>query len=240
MAKKKKQKRKTIQPTLLIPVRWLQRWVWRFGLIVLFVVVTVVAGHRELMPPRTYYMGQEARRLGGIKYQWVDLDNVAPVMARALVAAEDANFCAHWGFDVAAIRKAIDQGAKRGASTLTQQVVKNTYLWHGRSYARKAMEAALTPLVELFWTKRRIIEVYLNIAEFDEGVFGIYAASQHYFGVTPDKLSPRQAARLAVVLPSPKKRSASKPTSRLRRRAASVMDGAATIGRDGRADCFED
>jgi monofunctional biosynthetic peptidoglycan transglycosylase len=240
MAKKKKQKRKTIQPTLLIPVRWVQRWVWRFLLIVLFVVVTVVAGHRKLMPPRTYYMGQEARRLGGVKFQWVDLDDVAPVMARALVAAEDANFCAHWGFDVAAIRKAIDQGSKRGASTLTQQVVKNTYLWHGRSYARKAMEASITPLVELFWTKRRIVEVYLNIAEFDEGVFGIHAASQHYFGVTPDKLSPRQAARLAVVLPSPKKRSASKPTSRLRRRAASVMDGAATIGRDGRSDCFED
>lgn len=225
---------------LLIPVRWVQRWFWRSVLIVLFVVVTVVAGHRALMPPRTYYMGQEARRLGGVKYQWVALDDVAPVMARSLVAAEDANFCAHWGFDVVAIRKAIDQGSKRGASTLTQQVVKNTYLWHGRSYARKAMEAALTPLVELFWTKRRIIEVYLNVAEFDEGVFGIYAASQHYFGVTPDQLSPRQAARLAVVLPSPKKRSASKPTAQLRRRAASVMDGAATIGRDGRANCFED
>lgn len=225
---------------MLRPIRWLQRWFWRFAVIVVSVLVVVVAGHSKLMPPRTYYMGQEARRLGWIKYQWVALDDVAPVMARSVVAAEDANFCAHWGFDVAAIRKAIDQGSKRGASTLTQQVVKNTYLWHGRSYARKALEAALTPLVELFWSKRRIIEVYLNIAEFDEGVFGIHAASQHYFGVTPDKLSPRQAARLAVVLPAPKKRSASKPTSQLRRRAASVMDGAATIGRDGRSDCFED
>jgi len=241
MAKTKKQrKRKAIEPTLLIPIRWVQRWFWRFVIIVVFVVVVVVAGHRVLMPARTYYMGQEARRLGEIKYQWVALDDVAPVMARALVAAEDANFCAHWGFDVAAIRKAIDEGSQRGASTLTQQVVKNTYLWQGRSYARKAMEASITPLVELFWTKRRIIEVYLNIAEFDEGVFGIYAAAQHYFGVTPDQLSPRQAARLAVVLPSPKKRSASRPSARLRRRAALVMDGAATIRRDGRAACFED
>ncbi len=225
---------------MLIPVRWVQRWVWRLVYIVVFVVVIVVAGHSRLTPPKTYYMDQEISRLGAIKYQWVALDDVAPVMARALVAAEDANFCSHWGFDVAAIRMAIDEGAQRGASTLTQQVVKNTYLWQGRSYARKALEASITPLVELFWTKRRIIEVYLNIAEFDEGVFGIYAASQHYFGIPPDQLSPIQAARLAVVLPSPKKRSASKPSASLRRRAASVMDGAATISRDGRSACFED
>ena len=225
---------------MLKPVRWLQRWVWRFVVIVVVVVVVVVALHSRLTPPRTYYMGQEARRLGGIEYQWVDLDDVAPVMARAVVAAEDANFCTHWGFDVKAIRMAIDEGAERGASTLTQQVVKNTYLWPGRSYARKALEAALTPLVELFWTKRRILEVYLNVAEFDEGVFGIYAAAQHYFGVTPDKLSEMQAAQLAVVLPSPKTRSASKPSALLRKRAALVMDGAAVIGRDGRAACFED
>lgn len=204
------------------------------------VAVAVVAVHRGIDPPNTFYMGQEARRLGAIDHIWVSLDDVAPVMARSLVAAEDANFCAHWGFDMSAIRTAIEEGSGRGASTLSQQVVKNVYLWHGRSWPRKALEAVLTPLVELFWTKQRIVEVYLNVAEFDEGVFGVEAASHHYFGVSPDALSNVQAARLAMVLPDPKGRSASKPDARLRKRSASILDGAATIRRDGRSECFED
>ncbi|HKL06212.1 MAG TPA: monofunctional biosynthetic peptidoglycan transglycosylase, partial [Roseovarius sp.] len=185
-------------------------------------------------------MGQEARRLGGIDTQWVPLAEVAPVVARSVVAAEDANFCLHWGFDMAAIRTAIEDGGGRGASTLSQQVVKNVYLWHGRTWLRKALEAAITPVVEGLWPKRRIIEVYLNVAEFDEGVFGIDAAAHHYFGVGPDALSAMQAARLAAVLPAPKDRSAARPDAWLRKRAASIMDGAATIRRDGRSSCFED
>ncbi len=129
-------------------------------------------------------------------------------MARSVVAAEDANFCLHWGFDMAAIRKAIDEGGNRGASTISQQVVKNVFLWHGRSWLRKAMEAAITPVVELVWSKRRILEVYLNVAEFDTGVFGVQAAAQHYFGVSAADLSAVQAARLAAVLPDPKGRDA--------------------------------
>ena len=105
-------------------------------------------------------------------------------MGRSAVAAEDANFCLHWGFDMAAIREAVEEGGTRGASTISQQVVKNVFLWHGRSWVRKAMEAVMTPVVELVWTKRRILEVYLNVAEFDEGVFGVQAAAQHYFGVS--------------------------------------------------------
>lgn len=131
-------------------------------------------------------------------------------------------------------------GGGRGASTLSQQTVKNVYLWHGRSWLRKALEAAITPVVEGLWTKRRIIEVYLNVAEFDEGIFGVEAAARHYFGVGPEDLSAMQAARLAAVLPDPKDRSASKPGEWLRKRAASIMDGAATIRRDGRSACFED
>ncbi len=168
------------------------------------------------------------------------MEQIAPVMARSVVAAEDANFCLHWGFDVAAIRDAIEDGGGRGASTLTQQTVKNVFLWQGRSYVRKALEAVLTPLVEIGWSKRRILEVYLNIAEFDEGVFGIEAAARHYFGVGPEKLSATQAARLAVVLPNPKARSASQPTARLRRRAAAIMDGAETIRGESRGACFAD
>lgn len=130
--------------------------------------------------------------------------------------------------------------ANRGASTLTQQVVKNAFLWQGRSWLRKALEAMMTPMVELAWSKERILEVYLNVAEFDEGVFGVEAAAHHYFGVGPEKLSEVQAARLAAVLPSPKVRSASKPNELVRRRTAQIIDGAATIRADGRAACFED
>lgn len=118
-------------------------------------------------------------------------------------------------------------------------MVKNVYLWHGRTYTRKALEAMITPLVEALWSKRRILEVYLNVAEFDEGVFGVEAAARHYFGVGPEALTPTQAARLAAILPAPKTRSASRPSSAVRRRSASILDGAATIDRDGRADCFQ-
>jgi len=222
------------------PVRFLLRWTVRLTLVLVLVSVCVVAAHRLLNPPKTIYMRQEEARIGRIDHVWVPIDNIAPVMARSVVAAEDANFCTHWGFDMAAIRVAIEEGAGRGASTLSQQVVKNVYLWHGRSWVRKALEAVTTPVVELFWPKRRIIEVYLNVAEFDEGVFGIEAAARHYFGVGPEDLTPTQAARLAAVLPSPKRRSAANPTARLRKRAASIMDGAATIRRDGRSACFED
>jgi monofunctional biosynthetic peptidoglycan transglycosylase len=139
-----------------------------------------------------------------------------------------------------AIRTAIAEGSGRGASTLSQQVVKNVYLWHGRNWARKALEAVMTPVVETLWPKRRIVEVYLNVAEFDAGVFGVEAAARHYFGVSAADLSAVQAARLAAVLPDPKGRSAKSPSVALRKRAAGIMDGAATIDRDGRAACFED
>ena len=210
------------------------------AVICVVVLGLVVIAHSSLNPPRTFYMGQEARRLGGIDHQWVPIEEVAPAMARSLVAAEDANYCQHWGFDMVAIRAALEEGSGRGASTISQQVVKNVYLWHGRSWARKALEALITPVVELAWSKQRIVEVYLNIAEFDEGVFGVDAAAHHYFGVSPAELSDTQAARLAMVLPNPKGRSASKPTSKQRKRTKQIMDGAATIRRDGRSACFED
>ena len=205
-AKSRKSRRKTRKPGVLGRSR---RWAVRFALIVVLVVCGTVLSHRFIDPPRTFYMNSEARRLGGVAHAWVPLESVAPSMARSLVAAEDANFCQHWGFDMNAIRDALEEGANRGASTLSQQVVKNVYLWHGRSWARKALEAMITPVVEAFWTKRRIVEIYLNVAEFDEGVFGIDAAARHHFGVGPGQLSDEQAARLAAVLPDPKGRSAS-------------------------------
>lgn len=217
----------------------IRRFFWRSVVFVfLFIVVAVFLG-RVVNPPITAYMIGESRRLGGIDHEWVPMREIAPVMARAVVAAEDANFCQHWGFDVRAIKLAIAEGSNRGASTLSQQTVKNVYLWHGRTYVRKALEAGITPFVEAIWPKRRILEVYLNVAEFDEGVFGIEAAARHYFKVGPEALTARQASQLAAVLPSPKTRSASRPTKYLKKRAAQIRSGAATIKADGRADCFE-
>ena len=190
-------------------------------------------------PPINLYQISESWRLGGISKQWVSWEAIAPVMGRSVVAAEDANFCQHWGFDLTAIRAAVDGGGQRGGSTLTQQVVKNVLLWQQRSYIRKALEALLTPVIELVWSKQRILEVYLNVAEFDEGVFGVQAAARHYFGVDADALSALQAARLAAVLPNPKERSASKPTALIRKRTAAIISGAETIAVDGRAACFQ-
>lgn len=205
------------------------------GLILLVLLVLL----KFINPPTTPYMWQESRRLGGVKQEWVDFDNIAPVMARSVVAAEDANFCLHWGFDMGAIRAAIDAGSNRGASTLSQQVVKNVFLWQGRTYTRKALEAIITPMMELIWSKQRILEVYLNVAEFDQGVFGVKAAAARYFAVEAADLTPVQAARLAAVLPNPKERNAENPSAASRKRSAAIPDGAETIRRDGRSACFQ-
>jgi monofunctional glycosyltransferase len=207
---------------------------------VLGVYLLLIVLFSFINPPTNLYQMSEGRRLGGIAREWVDWDAIAPVMGRSAVASEDANFCLHGGFDMAAIRAAINEGSNRGASTITQQVVKNVFLWHGRSWLRKAAEAAMTPVVELIWSKQRILEVYLNIAEFDEGVFGVQAAAQHYFGVDARDLTATQAARLAAVLPDPKTRDAADPGPFVRRRTGQVVSGAQTIAADGRAACFED
>nr|WP_234967437.1 monofunctional biosynthetic peptidoglycan transglycosylase [Octadecabacter temperatus] len=215
------------------------KYLFRGVLIMIALAVVVTAAFTVANPPTTPYMFSESRRVGGVNQTWVAMEDIAPVMARSAVAAEDANFCLHWGLDVNAIQAALEDGGNRGGSTISQQVVKNVYLWQGRSWLRKSLEALMTPLVEAIWSKERILEVYLNVAEFDEGVFGVEAAAIHYFGVQASDLTAVQAARLAAILPSPKTRSASQPTSYIRRRAASIVDGAATIRADGRAECFE-
>ena len=218
--------------------RLLRGMVWlTLGLGVL--MVGWIALYRWVDPPLNLYIWQEGRRLGAVEQDWRPLSQIAPVLARSVVAAEDANFCLHAGFDMAAIRAALDAGAGRGASTLTQQVVKNVFLWHGRSWLRKALEAALTPVVEVIWGKRRILEVYLNVAEFDTGRFGAQAGAQGYFQRDAAALTARQAALMAAVLPAPQSRNAARPTDFLNRRARAIEDGAATIARDGRAACFE-
>ncbi|ARU02644.1 monofunctional biosynthetic peptidoglycan transglycosylase [Yoonia vestfoldensis] len=211
--------------------------VWGGGGIAGFVLIWTLL-YALINPPTNAYMLSESRRLGGVSQDWVALDRIAPVMIRSAVAAEDANFCLHWGLDVNAIRDAMERG-RGGASTISQQVVKNVFLWHGRSWARKSIEALWTPVTEVFWSKRRILEIYLNVAEFDAGVFGVQAAARHYFGVDAADLTATQAARLAAILPAPKERSAANPSSFTRNRAAQILQGAATIAADGRAECFE-
>lgn len=219
-----------------LPVRLL-RLARRMAGLALAAALFAVLLYRVVDPPLTPYMAGEVQRLGGVQQTWMPMERIAPVMARAALAAEDARFCRHWGFDLQEIRAALEDGGRRGASTISQQVVKNVYLWHGRSWPRKALEAGLTPVVEVAWPKRRILEVYLNVAEFGEGVFGVEAASQYHFGVAAADLSAVQAARLAAILPAPRMRDPAAPSDFVRRRAAAIRDGAATLARDGRADC---
>jgi monofunctional biosynthetic peptidoglycan transglycosylase len=222
------------------PVRRLVFFCVRLGIYAVLVLSLLLGVLSVINPPTTHTMWSEKRRLGDIDHEWVPLEEIAPVVARSVVAAEDAQFCQHWGFDLDAIRAAIEAGGRRGGSSITQQVAKNVFLWQDRSWTRKALETAITPMIELFWSKRRILEVYLNIAEMDEGVFGVEAAAHRYFGVGPDELSPRQAALIATVLPAPKLRSAARPTDRQSRKARQIASGAATIRADGRSACFED
>lgn len=165
---------------------------------------------RWLPPPTTSfmlqtYLSQQPRQ--SYLYRWVPYRNIAPNMALAAIAAEDQRFPEHHGFDLQALEQAIEdyqQGEDlRGASTISQQVVKNLYLWPGRSLMRKAPEAWLTVWMEWLWGKQRILEVYLNIAQFGDGVFGVEAASQQFFGVSARDLTPEEAAALAAVLPAP-------------------------------------
>lgn len=245
MAKRVRRKRKAAprkgwRAQVLEPWHWLRRRALRTaGLAVLLLLASVLL-FRYVPPPGTLTMLQAARELGEVERAWLPLDEIPEDVRRAALAAEDARFCQHWGFDMAAIRSALADGAARGASTISQQTVKNVWLWQGRSWPRKALEAVITPVVELAWPKRRILEVYLNVAEFDLGVFGIDAAARQYFGKAPSELSLREASLLMSVLPSPDGRDAAQPSAALRARAAAIADGAATLARNGRAACIED
>ncbi len=160
------------------------------------------------------------------RHQWVALDEISPHLLQAVVAAEDQKFLSHQGFDFDEIEKVLDakKGKKiRGASTISQQTAKNVFLWTGRSWFRKGLESGITVLVEAVWGKPRILEVYLNSIEFGPGIFGAQAAAKHYFGISAAKLTPRQAAALAVVLPSPHRYSVLKPTAYLKQRQQWVL-----------------
>jgi len=158
-------------------------------------------------PPPTFNMAGVAMKGVEVRSTWVDLKNISPHLVRAVIAAEDQNFCSHDGFDMKEIQKAMQEaengGDLRGASTISQQTAKNVFLWNGGGWMRKGVEAYFTVLAEWMWSKPRIMEIYLNVAEWGDGIFGAEAAAQERFGVSAKDLTPRQAAALAAVLPSP-------------------------------------
>jgi monofunctional biosynthetic peptidoglycan transglycosylase len=170
-----------------------------------------------------------------IHYRWIELEEISPLVALAVIAAEDQRFPDHWGFDFPAIKKAFDYNAThtrkiRGASTISQQTAKNLFLWGGRSLLRKGMEAGLTLGMETFWPKERILEVYLNIAEFGDGIYGVQAASERLFDTSPRHLTRRQAALLAAVLPNPRRFHADHPSSFVLSRAKWIETNMGRLG----------
>jgi monofunctional biosynthetic peptidoglycan transglycosylase len=167
---------------------------------------------------------------------WVSMDEISPWMALAVIASEDQKFPEHWGFDVDAIQKVLDNDGSeqmRGASTLSQQTAKNLFLWDGRSWVRKGLEAGLTVGIETVWTKRRILTVYLNIAEFGNGVFGVEEASQRYFHKPASRLTISEAALLAAVLPNPIRFRADAPSGYVRMRQQWIMRQMRQLGGEG-------
>lgn len=219
--------------------RRIRRFLLRLIIVVVAAPVLWAASYRWVDPPVTYLIASEWLRLGAVERSWRDLSAISPDLPRAAMGGEDARFCGHFGFDFTEIRKAMaETDRRRGASTLSQQVAKNAFLWPDASWVRKGLEAGFTILIEATWPKRRIIEVYLNIAEWDEGVFGAEAAAQRYFGKPAADLSLREASLLAAILPNPKGRDAGRPSEFVSRRARVIADGAETLRRNGGADCL--
>ena len=170
-----------------------------------------------------WYAAKQSDQPIEIQYQWRPYEQIPSNMKMAVIAAEDQRFAEHHGFDLKAIRAAVEHnmqgGSLRGASTLSQQVAKNLFLWSGRSYLRKGLEAWFTLWIEVLWPKQRILEMYLNIAEWDRGVFGVDAAARNHFNIGASYLSDRQASQLAAVLPSPLNWDAAQPPAHAQRRA---------------------
>lgn len=213
--------------------RLVSRTLLALAIIVIALPPLLLLTFRFLPPPATPLMLIRLAEGHGLDYRWRPLGDIAPVLPAAVLAAEDNRFCRHWGIDWQAVEHAWNEfragGRLRGASTVSMQTAKNLFLWPGRSWLRKGLEAYLVLWVELLWDKERIIEVYLNIAEFGPGIYGAEAAAQHWFGRPAAALGPLQAARLAVVLPDPLDRSADRPTPRLARIAQTVANRSTQI-----------
>ena len=212
-------------------------------LVVAFIVISVlwVGLYRFVPPPTTATMIGDMIAGNGARGDWMPISQIDRDMVRAAIAAEDSKFCSHNGFDFDAIEAAMQRNASggqiRGGSTISQQTAKNAFLWQGGGYFRKGVEAYFTFLIEHLWGKRRIMEVYLNLAETGIGTYGVNAGSQRYYGHDADAMSATEAARIAAILPLPKKRGAIAPKGFTRRYGNSIAARIGVVGRDGLDAC---
>lgn len=215
----------------------------RLGKIIFFLVLLVVLLSflvvlplRWVDPTTTAFMLRDDSGIRPLQREWVDWPDIGDALPIAVVAAEDQKFADHMGFDVGSIRDSVDEYSQgeslRGASTITQQVAKNLYLWPGRSFLRKGIEAYFAALLEALLSKRRILEIYLNIAEFGPGIYGVGAASRSYFGKVPKVLEDAEAALLAAVLPSPKRLNIERPSPYLRERQSWIIENMERLRRE--------
>ncbi len=212
-------------------------------LILAFILISVlwVLAYRFVPPPITATMAGDLVAGRGLDKDWMGIDEIDRDMVRAAIAAEDSKFCGHDGFDFDAIEEAMQRNASggriRGGSTISQQTAKNAFLWQGGGYVRKGFEAWFTMLIETMWTKRRIMEVYLNLAETGIGTYGVNAGSQRYYGHDASAMTRQEAARIAAVLPLPKKRGAIAPKGFTRRYGGTIAARVGVVARDGLDSC---
>lgn len=208
-------------------------WSWptralllRTALVLALLPTALILVYRFVPPPVTFLMLVRLVEGEGLDKSWRGLEQISPHLPRAVIASEDNRFCEHWGFDWKELRGQIERAvagrSTRGASTISMQVAKNLLLWPGRDPVRKLLEVPLTPQLELIWGKRRIMEVYLNVAETGPGMYGAEAAAQGYFGKPADRLTRREAALIAAVLPNPRLWSPRRPTAYIRQRASVI------------------
>ena len=224
---------------------WLRRifgWLWKGLLIFLIGSVLWVLLYRFVDPPITFTQLGDAIGGNGITREWMAIERIDREMVRAVIAGEDSKFCQHNGFDREAIeaawrRNQAGRGVIRGGSTISQQTAKNVFLWQGGGFFRKGLEAWFTLLIETLWSKRRIMEVYLNVAETGIGTYGANAGAQRYFGHDASRLSRQEAARIAAVLPLPKRRAAIAPAGFTRRYGNIIAARMASVQRDGLDAC---
>ena len=216
-------------------------WIVRIVLGFILISVLWVLAYRFVPPPITATMVGDFVAGRGVTKDWMSISEIDRDMVRAAIAAEDSKFCQHNGFDLDAIEQAMQRNASggriRGGSTISQQTAKNAFLWQGGGYVRKGIEAWFTVLIEAMWPKRRIMEVYLNLAETGIGTYGVNAGSQRYYGHDADAMSRTEAARIAAVLPLPKKRGAIAPKGFTRRYGGSIAARIGVVARDGLDAC---
>ena len=214
------------------------KWSVRFVLFLFSLIFIILLLTKWINPPITTVILSESISLDQkVNQEWRTIDKIGKNVILTVLASEDSNFCTHYGFDFNEIFRAKEKGFSRGASTISQQVSKNLLLWRERSWFRKGLEAFITIMIETLWSKKRILEIYLNIAETGNGYFGIQAISNSLFKKNSYDLTLKEASYIAVTLPNPKKRNAKKLSINLKKRAESVRNGANTLRLDGRASC---